>query len=129
MALVNIVIVLALLQYIVFAFAVGRARGRFGVAAPAITGHPEFERYYRVQMNTLELLIAFVPGMLIFGHYVSSLWAAGLGLVFVLGRTLYFFAYVEDPAKRSAGFGLSFFPVAFLLLGSLYATLRVQLAF
>ena len=129
MALVNIVIVLALLQYIAFAYAVGAARGRCGVAAPAITGNSEFERYYRVQMNTLELLIAFIPGMLIFGHYVSSLWAAVLGLAYIVGRTLYFFTYIQDPAKRSAGFGLSFLPVVILLVGSLYATVRVQLGF
>lgn len=124
---VNVVIALALIEYIAFAGAVGWARGRYGVKAPAVTGNPQFERYYRVQMNTLELLIAFVPSMYMFGTYVSSYWAAILGLVFLLGRSIYFFAYVADPAKRSAGFGLSFMPVVALLLGGLYGAARVSL--
>ncbi len=127
MALVNIVIALALCQYIVFAFAVGKARGRCNVPAPAITGNAEFERYYRVQMNTLELLIAFIPASLIFGYYVSSLWAAVLGLVYLVGRVLYFLAYIQDPSRRELGFALSLGPIGFLLLGALYGATRVAL--
>ena len=127
MALVNFVIVLALLQYLAFAIAVGSARGRYGVSAPATTGHAVFERYYRVQMNTIELLIVFVPAMFIFGYYISSVWAAGLGSVYLLGRTLYFFAYVGDPAKRGPGFGLSVLPIFVLLLGGLYGAARLAI--
>ena len=78
---VAIVAVLALLQYIGFAMLVGRARGQYGVNGPAVTGHPVFERYFRVQMNTLELLIALLPGRWQFAHYVSAGGAAVLGLV------------------------------------------------
>src|SRR5512133_3391396 len=98
MEFVAIVTVLALLQYIYFAMLVGQARGKFGVNGPAVTGHPVFERYFRVQMNTLELLVAVVPGLWLFAHYISPTWAASLGAVYVVGRFLYLRSYVTDPA-------------------------------
>jgi glutathione S-transferase len=119
MSLVYIVMGLALLQYLYFGLAVGGARGRYGVKAPATAGHEVFERYFRVQMNTLELLVALVPALPLFAWYVSPRWAAGLGAVYLLGRFLYFFSYLKDPAKRSAGFGLSFLPIVVLLLGGI----------
>jgi uncharacterized MAPEG superfamily protein len=119
MEFVAIVTVLALLQYIYFAVLVGQARGKFGVNGPAVTGHPVFERYFRVQMNTLELLVAFLPGLWLFAQYISPLWAAILGAVYIVGRFLYLRAYVADPAKRELGFGLSILPTLVLLLGGL----------
>jgi len=119
MALVAAVIALALIEFIVFGLLVARARARCGVEAPATTGHPVFERYFRVQQNTLEQLIVFVPSVWLFGYYVSALWAAGLGLVFVIGRALYLNGYVADPRKRGAGFGLSFLPNVILAVGAL----------
>ncbi len=119
MPLVAAVIVLALLEFLVFGLLVGRARVRCQVQAPATTGHPVFERYFRVQQNTLEQLIVFVPSMWLFGMYVSALWAAGLGVVFILGRILYLTGYVADPKKRSAGFGLSYLPNMILAVGAL----------
>ena len=119
MTLVAIVIALALIEYLVFALLVGRARVRCNVLAPATTGHPVFERYFRVQQNTLEQLIVFLPSIWLFGTYVSPLWAAGLGLLFVVGRVLYMIGYVADPKKRGAGFGLSFLPTAILAVGAL----------
>ncbi len=119
MSLVYIVLGLALLQYLYFGFAVGGARGRYGVKAPATAGHEVFERYFRVHMNTLELLVVLIPALPLFAWYISPRWAAGLGGVYLLGRFLYFFGYVKDPAKRSAGFGLSFVPIAVLLLGGI----------
>jgi glutathione S-transferase len=119
MELVAIVAVLALLQYILFAMLVGQARGKFGVNGPAVTGHPVFERYFRVQMNTLELLIALLPGLWLFAHYVSPTWAALLGAVYLVGRFLYLRSYVADPTQRGPGFGLSFLPIVALLVGGL----------
>jgi glutathione S-transferase len=119
MDLVTVILVLALLQYIAFAMLVGGARGKYGVKAPATTGHEVFERYFRVQQNTLELLVVFVPAIWLFGQYVSTLWAAILGLVYLVGRVVYLKSYVADPAKRSAGFGLSFLPIAVMLIGVL----------
>jgi hypothetical protein len=119
MMLVDLTIALALLEFAVFLMAVGRARGTYKVAAPATTGHEVFERYFRVQMNTIEQLILFVPAILLFARYVHPLIAAGLGLLFVIGRWLYFLGYVKDPKKREAGFILSFVPNLILLLGGL----------
>ncbi len=119
MALVNVIVALALLQFFAFATAVGMAREKYKVAAPATTGNEVFERYFRVQMNTLELLIMFVPAIWMFGFYVSAYAAAGLGAIYVIGRCIYFFSYVKDPKKRSLGYGLSAGPVAVLVIGAL----------
>jgi uncharacterized membrane protein YecN with MAPEG domain len=119
MALVAAVILLALIEFIVFSLLVGRARARCNVEAPAITGHPVFERYFRVHQNTLEQLIVFVPSIWLFGLYVSTVWAAGLGMVFIIGRALYLTGYVADPKKRAMGFGLTFVPNIILVIGAL----------
>ncbi len=119
MSYVHIVTVLALLQFIVFGFKVGRARERFGVKAPAVTGNDVFERYFRVQQNTLELLVVLVPGLYLFSHFFSPPLAAVLGLIYLIGRQVYAGAYVKDPATRSAGFGMSILPALILVLGGL----------
>ena len=127
MEFVAVVAVLALLQYILFGSLVGKARGRFGVNGPAVTGHPVFERYFRVQMNTLELLIALLPGLWLFAHYVSPVWAALLGTVYLVGRFEYLRSYVADPARRGAGFGLSLLPILALLIGALIGAVSALL--
>lgn len=114
-----IVAALVLLEYLVLVLLTGRARGIHGVAAPATTGHPVFERWFRVQGNTVEQLVVFFPGLLLFAHYVSPTWAAGLGAVFGVGRALYARGYVLDPAKRGPGFGLSILANAILVIGGL----------
>ena len=119
MELVIIVISLALIEYIIFSMLVGKARGDYNVDAPATSGNPIFERYYRVQENTLELLVYFIPGILMFAHYWRDDIAAGLGAVFLVGRILYLKAYVSEPKTRTLGFVLSFFPAAILVLGGL----------
>lgn len=124
MALVAVVIALALIEYMVFALLVGRARVRCKVLAPATTGHPVFERYFRVQQNTLEQLVAFLPGIWLFGTYVNPVWAAILGVVFILGRAVYAAGYIRDPKARGAGFGLTFLSTVILLLGGLYGAVR-----
>jgi glutathione S-transferase len=126
MNLVYIVMGLALAQYLYFGIAVGGARGRFGVAAPATTGHPVFERYFRVQMNTLELLVVLLPAMAMFGYYVRPSWAAGLGVVYLVGRFVYFFGYLKDPKQRTGGFGLSILPIFVLLVGGLGGAILAQ---
>jgi glutathione S-transferase len=124
MAPAAIVIIIAVFEYMVFTFLVGRARGRYNVRAPATTGHEVFERYFRVQQNTLETLVAFIPGISLFALFVDPNWAAWIGLVYVVGRLLYFRAYVADPAKRGPGFGLSLLSIATLLVGGLIGALR-----
>lgn len=124
MEFVGFVIALALLEFAIFGMVVGWARGKFRVAAPAVSGHPVFERYFRVHQNTLEQLMAFVPAMWLFGTYVSPKWAGWLGLVFVAGRVVYLLGYVKDPAKREIGFAMSSVPVVILLLGALWGAGR-----
>jgi hypothetical protein len=121
MSMVYSVMGLALLQYLFFGMAVGAARGRHGVKAPATSGNEIFERYYRVQMNTLELLIVLVPALPLFAYYVSVRWAVVLGLVYVVGRFVYFFAYVKAPEKRGLGYLLSYVPAVVMLVGGLGA--------
>ncbi|HEX4243136.1 MAG TPA: MAPEG family protein [Steroidobacteraceae bacterium] len=115
---------LAILQFIVFGYKVGRARGRFGVKAPAITGHEVFERHFRVQQNTLEQLVVFLPSLYLFGRYLSPPWGAVLGVVYLAGREIFAYTYVKDPAKREIGFMLTFLPSVVLLLGGLYGAVR-----
>ncbi len=128
MAYVDIVTALAVLQFFVFGFKVGGARGRYGVKAPAITGNEIFERHFRVQQNTLELLIAFVPGLYLFSRYWSPLIAAALGVIYLIGREVYAAGYVKEPAKRSAGYGLSFLPTVILVVGGLAGAVRQLIA-
>ncbi len=104
MALVSIIVLLAIIEYFVFGAMVGAARGKYGVAAPAVSGDPIFERYYRVQQNTLEQLAAMLPAITVYGFYGNSQIAAILGLIFIVSRAVYAYTYIKDPAKRSWGF-------------------------
>lgn len=119
MEYVAIVLALVLLEYTFFSFQVGMARGKYDVKAPAVTGNEIFERYYRVQQNTLELLIIFVPGIFLFAVYVHALTAAMIGVVFFVGRLVYYKSYVVDPKSRTIGFMLSFFSTQSLIIGGL----------
>jgi len=122
MELVATVILLALLQYIYFAVLVGKAREKYGVNAPATTGHETFERYLRVQMNTMELLVVLIPSMVIFAIYIDSQAAALIGGVFIVGRMIYLKSYVEDPSTRTMGFTFSILPCLILSVGGLIGT-------
>ena len=124
MAYVNIVTALALLQFLVFGFKVGSARERLGVKAPAMVGNETFERLHRVHMNTLEMLVVFLSGLYLFSAYFNPLIAAGLGVLYLAGRTLYASAYVKEPSKRGPGFGLSFLPTVVLIVGGLVGAIR-----
>jgi uncharacterized membrane protein YecN with MAPEG domain len=119
MEAVAIVVVLALIEYVYISIRVGGARGKYGVSAPATTGDPVFERYYRVQQNTVGQLVIFLPSIGLFAYYVMPLAAAGLGLVFIVGRALYFVSYVKEPADRTAGFLMTFGANVILMLGGL----------
>ncbi len=124
MDLVTLMMVLALIEFLVFGMLVGRARVAHGVEAPATTGHPVFERTFRVQQNTLEQLVLFLPGMVIFSHYWDPNIAAAAGLAFIIGRIVYFRGYVKEATKRSSGFLITILAQAVLLLGSLAGAIR-----
>lgn len=108
-------------------FNVGRARGRYGIKAPAVTGHELFERAYRIQMNTLENAALMLPALWLFAGFVSDLGAAVLGGLWIAARVWYAVAYQNDPKKRGPGFGLSMLAFAGLWLGALWGVLRVML--
>lgn len=120
---IHLVILVAVLQFLIFTILVGKARERFGVKAPAVTGNENFERYYRVQMNTLENLIVFIPSILLAATYWAPYLMALLGLLFIIGRILFFFAYINGK-KRTIPFLMGMIPnVIFIVLG-IFGTLR-----
>ena len=121
---VDLVAVLAVVQLIYFGMLVGRARGMYGVKAPAVSGHEMFERAYRVQMNTLELMVVFLPMLFIAARYWPQAYVAGAGLVYLLGRFIYWRSYVSAPASRGLGFALSMIPILALIAGTLAAIIR-----
>ena len=94
-----------------------------------MTGNAIFERYFRVQMNTLELLVMFLPGLWLAGLYVAPVWTLLLGVLYLLGRLLYLRGYVADPARRGPGYGLSILPILILLLIALVGCIRQLILF
>lgn len=124
MEYVAIVTALALLVYMYMAFQVGAGRGKYNVEAPAISGNPTWERLYRVQTNTVEQLVVFLPALWIFAYLGNPIWAAAIGSVFVIGRVIYMVTYVQDPARRTIGFLLGFLANAVLVIGVLVQAVR-----
>lgn len=101
----------------------GQARSKSGLVAPATSGSESFERMYRVQTNTMETLAAFLPSLLIAGRYWSPLLISVIGLFYVVGRFIYWKAYIKEPSKRGVGFIVSLFPTIVLGLLSLIGVL------
>lgn len=124
MEAVAIVTVLALIQFFWFGFEVGKMRGKHACKAPAVTGAPEFERMFRVQQNTMEQLVMFVPALWLYAYFVNPLWGAGIGAVYLVGRAIYRVSYVKDPGTRSAGFMLSLLPTSIMLVWVLVAAVQ-----
>ena len=116
--LTALVTCLAILMYFFFSFQVGKARATFGVKAPAIAGNPDFERVFRVQMNTLEWMPIFLPALWLFAIYVGDAIAATLGVVWIIGRILYMTGYAKAANKRGPGFGIQALAAFALWLGA-----------
>ncbi len=114
-----LVTVLAVLFYFYTGSQVSRARGKYGVTAPATTGHPEFERVFRVHANTLEWMPIFLPLLWLFAYYVSDIGAAVLGLIWIAGRILYMISYTKAAAQRGPGFAIQGIVCGVLLAGAL----------
>ena len=114
-----LIVLLALIQYVWFSMRVGANRGKYDIKAPKTVGEDAWERLFRVQMNTLEQLIVFVPGMFLFAVYASSAWAWLPGVVFIVGRQLYAMEYIREPKTRGPGMALTMLANAVLLVGSL----------
>lgn len=121
--LVSLITALALLLYLGLTINVSRYRVKYNVPAPQMTGNPNFERVLRVQQNTLEQLVLFLPGVWLFSVYVSPSWGTGIGVVWLIGRIAYAWGYYQAPKKRVIGFGVSSISSLVLLLGSLIGIL------
>jgi uncharacterized membrane protein YecN with MAPEG domain len=122
----TLLVLLALLQYVLFTARVGLARGKFKVDAPACEGDEAWSRLFRVQQNTLEQLIIFIPATYAFAYYLSELWVMVPGLAFIIGRFLYSAEYVSDPKTRTPGMAITLLSNVVLVLGALYGLVKVM---
>ena len=119
-----LITLLALLLYFVVIGIVGRARSKYGIKAPAVTGNAHFERAYRVQMNTVEQMVFFLPSLWLYAILVSDKGAAAGGLIWVAARVLYAVNYLRDPDTRGPGAMISVLAAAGLFLGAAYGVAR-----
>ena len=124
----SLVTALAVLLYVVLSVNVSRARGRYSVPAPAMAGDSAFDRVFRVHQNTLEQLVIFVPSIWLFACYFNASVAAALGVLFIIGRFVYFRDYVREPHDRGRGFALSAVPNLALLIGAISGAIRAAIA-
>ncbi|HWW19515.1 MAG TPA: MAPEG family protein [Steroidobacteraceae bacterium] len=122
--------ILTLIQLMYFGALVGNARGKYQIKAPAVTGNEMFERYYRVQLNSIEQIILFLPALWIANALapVAYYWIALIGAVYLIGRMVYQISYVAEPSKRSFGFALTSIPVLALLVIDLIGLVRGWIA-
>lgn len=126
-ALPSLVTAIALVVYFIVTLNVGRARAKYQVKPPATSGSPEFDRVLRVQQNMLEQLVLFLPALWLFSVYVSPVWGAALGVIWVIGRILYAWGYYQAAEKRGLGFGINVLSLLILLLGGLVGVVGVLL--
>jgi glutathione S-transferase len=122
--LTALITLLAVLTFFWTALRVGMARGKYEVKAPATTGNDVFDRYFRVQMNTMEGLIQFLPSLWIFSLFGNEKIGAALGLIWIVGRILYALAYVKDPATRGRGFMIAGLSMLALQIGGLFYVIQ-----
>ena len=119
-----LITILTVLLHFVLAWNVGKARGKYGIKAPAVTGNADFERVYRVQMNTIETTLMFLPVLWLFAAFVSGLWSAVIGAVWVAARIWYAIAYGQAAEKRGPAFSVSMVAFVVLLGGATWGVLR-----
>jgi glutathione S-transferase len=115
----SLVTALTLIVYQVLTVNVGRARMKYKIMPPAMSGDENFERVVRVQQNTLEQLVFFLPALWLFSFYVNPLWGAVLGSVWLIGRIIFAWGYYQAAEKRVAGFAISTLSGLGLVLGAL----------
>jgi uncharacterized membrane protein YecN with MAPEG domain len=119
----SLVTAIALLIYLVLTINVGRSRAKYKIMPPQMSGDPNFERVVRVQQNTLEQLVLFLPALWLFSEFISPVWGAGLGAVWVVGRIVYAWGYYQAAEKRTLGFAIGSLTLLTLLGGSLVGIL------
>ncbi|WP_439407291.1 MAPEG family protein [Bradyrhizobium sp. DASA03076] len=121
--LTALVTLLSLAFYFFTCINVSRSRTRTGVKVPAISGHPDFERAFRIQMNTLEWMPIFLPSLWLFAIYISDPIAAAIGAIWIIGRIAYFTGYSQAAAKRGPGFAIQGVAAIALWVGALGAVM------
>jgi glutathione S-transferase len=121
-----IVTIFAVLLYFYTGVLVARARQKYEVRAPAMSGNPDFERVFRVQMNTLEWMPIFLPMLWLFAYYVNDIGAAALGLIWIAGRIVYIVGYTRAAGRRGPGFAIQTTVCAILLIGALVRILVIM---
>lgn len=119
--LTALVTLLAIAFYFFTAINVSRVRTKTGVKVPAMSGHPDFDRAFRIQMNTLEWLPIVLPALWLFAIYVGDAVAAGIGAIWIIGRIVYFVGYSQAAAKRGMGFAIQGLAAIVLWVGALGA--------
>ena len=114
----TIATLVAVFQFTFMGFMVGRARAKYNVIAPSVTGQQDYERVHRVHQNTMEQMVSFLPSLWLFSLLVSDVWAGVIGLVWIVGREVYAIGYTKDADKRGFGFLLTFGSTVVLFLGA-----------
>ena len=122
----TLIVLLALLQYVFFTARVGLARGKYNVNAPACDGDESWNRLFRIQQNTMEQLIIFIPATYAFAYYLSEAWVLLPGMAYLVGRFLYSAEYQKDPKTRTPGMSITLLANVVLVLGALFGLLRVM---
>lgn len=122
--LTALVTLIAICLYFYMGLRVGMGRGKYGIEAPATSGHPDFDRLFRVHMNTLEGMAMFLPALWIFANFNNDTGAAILGLIWIAGRTIFMLGYSKAAKSRSAGFGVQFIALVVLVGGSMFGVIK-----
>jgi glutathione S-transferase len=125
---VGLVTIFSLILFFVLTINVGIARAKYNVPVPQISGNENFERVFRVQQNTLEQLIMFLPALWLFSLFVNAIAANVLGGIWIVGRILYAWGYYVEAGKRGLGFAISSLTGVVLILGALGGLVKSYLA-
>jgi glutathione S-transferase len=123
-----LVTIAAVICTFVLSARVGAARAKLGVAAPAMSGQPDFDKSFRIHMNTVEQLVLFVPMLWLAVAVVGDLWAAEIGAIWIVGRVIYTVGYSKEAAKRGPGFLLTILPTAVLTVIALWGVIQAIMA-
>lgn len=123
-----LVTIMAILFTFMSSLKVGTMRPRKNIKAPATTGDDEFERAFRVHYNTIEQLVIFLPALWLAVLVLGDMWAAAVGVFWVIGRVMYANAYMADPAKRTSGFTITFLSTTVLTGAALWGVIKAFIA-
>ncbi len=122
-----LITVIVLIEYFVFQGLVGAARQKAGIPAPKVVGDEHYERWYRVQLNTVEQFVIFLPALWLCAYFQATTFVLVGGLAFAVARPIYAVSYVADPTKRTIGFVLGWLANLALLLRAAWSAVLLAL--